>query len=179
VKYHNNHGEARLKRRLYPAVLERGPRGALGAWFPDFPGCVAGGRSQEEAIERAEDALARAVDGMAEQGRPLPEPTPIEQIALPKGADVVAYFIVGVDPPDPSERVNVYLPKSLIVRIDKRATELGMSRSSFFGFAATIALDWSPGFPYTGLVTRLVDPRSKVHKTGAVRAEKRPGRKRT
>jgi predicted RNase H-like HicB family nuclease len=54
-----------LKKRLYPAVLERGPRGALGAWFPDFPGCVAGGRSQEEAIERAEGALARAVDGMA------------------------------------------------------------------------------------------------------------------
>ena len=111
---------------------------------------------------------------MAEQGRPLPEPTPIEQIALPKGADVVAYFIVGVDPPDPSERVNVYLPKSLITRIDKRATELGMSRSSFFGFAATIALDWSPGFPHTGLV----DPRSKVHKTGAVRAEKRSDKKR-
>ncbi len=143
-----------MKKRLYPAVLERGPRGALGAWFPDFPGCVAGGRSQEEAIEKAEGALARAVDGMAEQGRPLPEPTPIEQIALPKGADVVAYFIVGVDPPDPSERVNVYL--------------------RFFGFAATIALDWSPGFPRAGVA----DPRSKVHKTGAVRAERKSVKKR-
>jgi hypothetical protein len=71
------------------------------------------------------------------------------------------------------------LPKSLIARIDKRATELGMSRSSFFGFAATVALDWSPGFPHTALVNRLVDPRSKVHKTGAVRAEKRPGKKRS
>src|SRR6266700_1918302 len=121
-----------MKRRLYPAVLERGPKATFGAWFPDFPGCVAGGRSQEEAIEKAEGALARAVDGMAEQGRPLPEPTPIEQIALPQCADVVAYFIVGVDPPDPSERVNVYLPKSLITRIDKRATELGLSRSRVF-----------------------------------------------
>ena len=163
-----------MPKRLYPAVLERGARETFGAWFPDFPGCVAGGRSQEEAIQRAEARLASAVDELFEQGRPLPEPTPIEQIALPKGADVVAYFIVGVDPPDPSERVNVYLPKSLIARIDKRATELGMSRSSFFGFAATIALDWSPGFPHTGVV----DPRSKVHKTGAVRAEKRPGKKR-
>jgi hypothetical protein len=52
-----------------------------------------------------------------------------------------------------------------------------MSRSSFFGFAATIALDWSPGFPHAGLVDRLVDPRSKVHKTGAVRAEKKSGKK--
>jgi hypothetical protein len=52
-----------------------------------------------------------------------------------------------------------------------------MSRSSFFGFAATIALDWNPGFPHAGLVDRLVDPRSKVHKTGAVRAEKKSGKK--
>ena len=162
-----------MKRRLYPAVLERGSRNALGAWFPDFPGCVAGGRSQEEAIERAEHALAQVVDGWAEQGRPLPEPTPIEQIVLPKGSDVVAYFIVGVDPPDPSERVNVYLPKSLITRIDKRAAELGMSRSSFFGFASSLALEWPVGFPRGAPV----GPRSKVHKTGTLRAEKRSGRK--
>jgi predicted RNase H-like HicB family nuclease len=162
-----------MKRQLYPAVLERGARGAFGAWFPDFPGCVAAGRSQEEAIERAERALAQAVDGWVEQGRPLPEPTPIERIVPPKGSDVAAYFIVGVDPPDPSERVNVYLPKSLILRIDKRAAELGMSRSSFFGFASTLALEWPGGFPRGAPVA----PRSKVHKTGALRAEKRSGKK--
>lgn len=161
-----------MKRRLYPAVLERGARNALGAWFPDFPGCVAGGRSQEEAIERAERALAQTVDGWTEQGRPLPEPTPIERIVLPRGSDAVAYFIVGVDPPDPSERVNVYLPKSLIARIDRRAAELGMSRSSFFGFATSIALDWVPHAPLG-----FAEPRSKVHKTGAVRPGKRTGRK--
>ncbi|MCA6125742.1 type II toxin-antitoxin system HicB family antitoxin [Bradyrhizobium sp. WSM 1704] len=162
-----------MKKRLYPAVLERGSRGAFGAWFPDFPGCVAGGKSQEEAIERAERALAQAVDGWVEQGRVLPEPTPIERIVPPKGSDVAAYFIVGVDPPDPSERVNVYLPKSLIARIDKRAAELGMSRSSFFGFASSLALEWPGGYPRGAPI----GPRSKVHKTGTIRAEKRPGRK--
>ena len=50
-----------MKRRLYPAVLERGPRGTLGAWFPDFPGCVAGGKSQEEAIEKATGEFEKAV----------------------------------------------------------------------------------------------------------------------
>ena len=64
---------------------------------------------------------------------PLPQPTAIERIVLPKGCAFIAYFIVGVDPPDPSERVNVYLPKSLIARVDRRAAELGMSRSSFSG----------------------------------------------
>jgi predicted RNase H-like HicB family nuclease len=159
-----------MKKRLYPAVLERGPKGTFGAWFPDFPGCVAGGKSQEETIEKAENTLAQAVDALAEHGRSLPEPTPIERIVLPKGSDLLAYFIVGVDPPDPSERVNVYLPKSLIGRVDRRAAELGMSRSSFFGLAATNALDVFPGAGSFRM--GLAEPRSKVHKTGGLRTEK-------
>src|ERR1700684_3682261 len=156
-----------MKNRLYPAVLERGPRGTFGAWFPDFPGCVAGGRSQQETIEKAENKLAQTVDALAEQSGPLPEPTPIERILLPKGCDLLAYFIVGVDPPDPSERVNVYLPKSLIGQVDRRAAELGMSRSSFFGLSATTAL-----IRFPGVREGLAEPRSKVHKTGGLRSQK-------
>ena len=158
-----------MKKQLYPAVLERGPKGAFGAWFPDFPGCVASGRSQEQTIERAENALAQAVDGLFEHGRPLPAPTPIERIVLPKGCDFLAYFIVGVDPPDPSERVNVYLPKSLIGQVDKRAAELGMSRSSFFGLAASTALTY---FPVNAMLRPgLAEPRSKVQKRGGLRTK--------
>ena len=165
-----------MKRRFYPTVLERGPKGTFGAWFPDFPGCVAGGRSQQEAIERAEDALAQAVDALAEHDRPLPDPTLFEAIVLPKGCDLVAYFVVGVDPPDPSERVNVYLPKSLIARADRHAAELGMSRSSFFGLAVSSALATMPRF---AIMARegWAEPRSKVHKTGGLRAGKSPAKK--
>ena len=161
-----------MKKRLYPAVLERGPKGSFGAWFPDFPGCVAGGTSQEATIEKAENTLAQTVDTLAEHGRSLPEPTPIERIVLPKGCDFLAYFIVGVDPPDPSERVNVYLPKSLIGQVDRRAAELGMSRSSFFGLAAHTALARFP-------IVRegLAEPRSKVHKTGRLRTQKSAAKK--
>jgi predicted RNase H-like HicB family nuclease len=164
-----------MQKRLYPAVLERGARGTFGAWFPDFPGCVAGGKSQDETIEKAENTLAQAVDALAEQGRSLPKPTPIERIVLPRSSDLVAYFIVGVDPPDPSERVNVYLPKSLIGRVDRRAAELGMSRSSFFGLAATNALS---GFTGPGSFRGvLAEPRSRVHKTGRLRTGKSSNKK--
>jgi len=158
-----------MKRQLYPAVLERGSKGAFGAWFPDFPGCVAGGRSQEEAIERAENALAQAVDALLEHDGALPTPTPIERIVLPKGSNFAAYFIVGVDPPDPSERVNVYLPKSLINQVDRRAADLGMSRSSFFGLAATTALGILPSARATREI--LAEPRSKVRKAGRLRTK--------
>jgi predicted RNase H-like HicB family nuclease len=161
----------KLKKRFYPAVLERGSKGTFGAWFPDFPDCVAAGKTQEETLEKAENNLAEAIDALVERGRSLPEPTPIERIALPKSCDLVAYFILGAAPPDPSERVNVYLPKSLIERVDRRAAELGMSRSSFFGLATANALGGSlvhGGFRSAGLAA----PRSKVRKTGRLRTGK-------
>jgi hypothetical protein len=49
-----------------------------------------------------------------------------------------------------------------------------MSRSSFFGFAATIALVWSPAYVPPD---HLVEPRSRVRKTGALKAKKRSGTK--
>ncbi len=132
--------EASIAKRYYPAVLERGEGGAFGVWFPDFPGVVAAERTQDGAIASAEQALAEGAEDAALEGRPLPEPTPFDQISVPKGCDPVAIVALGVEPPDRSERVNIYLPKSLLQRADGRAAELGMSRSSFFGFAINHAM---------------------------------------
>jgi predicted RNase H-like HicB family nuclease len=134
-----------MPKLVYPAVLERGAKNTFGAWFPDFPACVAGGTSPEQAIEKAQGALAQAMYEHAEKDLPLPKPTRFEAIELPKDCDLVAFFAVTAEPPDPSERVNVYLPKSLIARADTRASELGMSRSSFFGLALSTILGHLPG----------------------------------
>jgi predicted RNase H-like HicB family nuclease len=93
--------------RFYAAVLERGTRETFGVWFPDFPRCVVGGTSQEKAIARAQEALAQAVQSLAERERELPQPTRFEKIQMPKDCDLVASFVVGVEPRDPSERVNI------------------------------------------------------------------------
>lgn len=132
-----------MVKRFYPAVLERGGKETFAVWFPDFPDCVAAGTSQEEAVEKAETALTTALARSVEREEPQPRPTPFDEIVLPKGSHFLAFFAVGVEPPDPSERVNIYLPKSLIARADKRAAELGMSRSSFFGFAVSQLIGWS------------------------------------
>ena len=147
-----------MPQRFYPAVLERGAHDTFGVWFPDFPGCVAAARSQEEAMAKAQEALAYGVDALAEHSQPLPEPTPFDAIAIPKGCKFVTYFAVGVEPPDPSERVNVYLPRSLIARVDRQAGELGMSRSSYFGLAASRMLAGSVGLGPIPALTAYVAP---------------------
>ena len=85
---------------------------SFGAWFPDFPGCVAAAATRDEAIRRAEIALARAADTLVGGTRICPPATPIEEIVLPKNCNFIAYFIVGVEPPNPSERINIYLPEA-------------------------------------------------------------------
>jgi hypothetical protein len=62
-------------------------------------------------------------------------------VTIPADVEPLGLIAIGVIPPNPSERVNVYLPKALIERLDARATELGMSRSSFIGFSVSRILD--------------------------------------
>lgn len=124
--------------RLYPAVLEKGPKKTFAAWMPDFPDCVAAGTTQEQALEKLDARVAQAAETLAEGDKEMPEPTPIDRIEKP--AAFLAFVMVKVAPPNPSERVNVYLPKNLITKADQRAADLGMSRSSFFGLALNLAL---------------------------------------
>lgn len=157
----------REAKRFYPGVLERAAKGTFAVWFPDFPSCVAAGTSQDQAIQKAEGALAQVVDSLAERDQRLPNPTPVEAISLPKGCRFVAFVMVGVGPPDPSERVNIYLPKRLIERADARATALGMSRSSFFGLAVSQMLEW-PRSSAVWLPPGNATPKSRVSRARVV-----------
>ena len=144
-----------MAQRFYPAVLERGAKGVFGVWFPDFPGCVAAAKSQEEAVAKAQDALASTIQSLAELDRVLPEPTPLGEITIPSGCDMIGFFALGATLPNPSERVNVYLPKALIERVDRVASDTGMSRSSLFGLAVTRLLD-------TSVLSALPNPGSRI-----------------
>ena len=129
-----------MRQLFYPAVLERGEGKAYALWFPDFPGVVAGGASQEDAMAKAEGLLAAAAEDLALAGKPMPAASGWDDFDLPEDCDLVVKFAVRVTPPDLSERVNVYLPKSLIERVDAKAAKLGMTRSSFFGLAVSRAI---------------------------------------
>ena len=57
----------------YLLVLEPGERN-WSAYFPDVPGCVATGRTREQTIQRAREALQMHLAGLREDGLELPEP---------------------------------------------------------------------------------------------------------
>ncbi len=57
----------------YVVILEEGPE-SWGAYVPDLPGCVAVGETREEALKLIREAIEFHLDGMKEDGDPIPEP---------------------------------------------------------------------------------------------------------
>jgi predicted RNase H-like HicB family nuclease len=59
----------------YLILIEGGPPSNYSAWSPDVLGCVATGDTLEECAAQMREALAFHLEGMAEDGEPLPEPS--------------------------------------------------------------------------------------------------------
>ena len=57
----------------YLVVIERGDT-SVGAYVPDLPGCVAVADTEEEALRLVREAIALHIEGLREQGLPVPEP---------------------------------------------------------------------------------------------------------
>lgn len=57
--------------------------------FPDLPGCLPCAHSQEEAFRNAKEALGLHLYGMEQDGDPIPEPTPVNQLVPDEGGVVV------------------------------------------------------------------------------------------
>ncbi|MGO9454262.1 MAG: type II toxin-antitoxin system HicB family antitoxin [Candidatus Binataceae bacterium] len=55
----------------YAVVIEHGERN-LSAYVPDLPGCIATGRTQEELIEHIREAIQLHLEGLREEGLPIP-----------------------------------------------------------------------------------------------------------
>lgn len=72
--------------RRYVGVIHKEGNSDFGLSFPDFPGVVTAGRTILEVRQLAEQALAFHVEGLMEDGQPIPEPTSRERVVTDRGA---------------------------------------------------------------------------------------------
>jgi predicted RNase H-like HicB family nuclease len=63
----------------YLVVIERGPS-SFGAYVPDLPGCVAVGETRQEVEALIREAIEFHIEGLREEGQPLPEPSSTSQL---------------------------------------------------------------------------------------------------
>jgi predicted RNase H-like HicB family nuclease len=58
----------------YAVIVEEGEN-SFGAYVPDLPGCVAVADTKEEVLELIQEAIAFHIEGLREDGQPIPEPS--------------------------------------------------------------------------------------------------------
>ncbi|WP_013325068.1 type II toxin-antitoxin system HicB family antitoxin [Gloeothece verrucosa] len=58
----------------YAIIIEKA-EGNYSAYVPDLPGCVTTGITLEEIEKNMKEAIQFHLDGLSEEGLPIPEPT--------------------------------------------------------------------------------------------------------
>jgi predicted RNase H-like HicB family nuclease len=120
----------------YIAYLHKDRDSDYGVSFPDFPGCITAGRTLDEASRMAAEALALHIQAMIEDGDAVPEPSKVDDIAVDAARTGAIAFMVRVDAPDATVRVNITARESQIAKIDALAEAAGLTRSGYMVRAA-------------------------------------------
>ena len=127
--------------RHYIALIHKDANSDYGVSFPDLPGVISAGRTLDEARAMATEALAFHLEGLAEDGEAVPEPSTLEEImATAENKDGVAVLIDAPAADVKSVRVNITLPADVLGEIDKYAEREGFTRSGFLAQAAKKAM---------------------------------------
>ncbi|WP_109479102.1 type II toxin-antitoxin system HicB family antitoxin [Paraburkholderia sp. C35] len=124
----------------FPIAIHKDPGSSYGVTVPDFPGCFSSGDSIEQAIESTLEAIEGWVEVSIESGDEVKfEPTPVEQLRDNPDYAGAIWAMVDVDPTKfdtKPERVNISVPRFVLVQIDAYAESHKETRSGFLVRAA-------------------------------------------
>jgi predicted RNase H-like HicB family nuclease len=126
--------------RTYVAVIQQEPGEAnWSILVPDFPEIASVAERPEDWGPQALDAILTALDARRVDEEPVPEATPLSEVARDwptPWPGLPLLVAVDVEPPTEAVRLNISLEKGLVQRIDAAAESRGMSRSGFLAEGA-------------------------------------------
>jgi len=105
-------------------------KGAYGISFPDFPGCVSGGKTLDDAMRRGRETLPVlcSIDQLKKDRTFRTDAAGGMVLALP------------LDLPGRAVRINISLDENLVAAVDHAAEQAGLSRSAFIAEATKAKL---------------------------------------
>ena len=123
-------------------VVIDGKPGAFGLWVPDMPGCTSMGKTMDDALKNAQEAVRMWAEDAIADGESVPAPRIFEEIAkdsevaeeLKRGA-VLAIVPLLMETGRPV-KANLSLDAWLLAAIDEAASARGLTRSAFLSSAA-------------------------------------------
>jgi hypothetical protein len=113
----------------------------------------------------AEEALTLHLEGMAEAGEPMPDPSELGAFDVDPDVKVAAIALIAAEEPRAGERVNVWLPRTLIAQLDAAADDAGKSRSAFIVEATRQQLIGRPSLTNMERIEALVRSRPGLSKS--------------
>jgi len=131
----------------YIALFEYDENDGYGVVFPDLPGLASAGDDYDDAYRMAHEGLAFHLEGLKEEGYPIPSPRTLERIKTEwedwseweKNYEFLVVPIAVLPANEKSIRINVMLPEGTLRRIDA----VSKNRSAFLANAAERLLSTS------------------------------------
>ncbi|MFA7237979.1 MAG: type II toxin-antitoxin system HicB family antitoxin [Phycisphaeraceae bacterium] len=123
----------------YPVVLHKDKGSDFGVIVPDLPGCFSAGRTVDEALAMARQAIELHVEGLIEDGEPIPEPGNIEQHRRNGDYAGGTWAVVSIEPDKlrfKAKRLSITMPERMVESVDRYAKEHGLTRSGLLARAA-------------------------------------------
>lgn len=108
---------------VYPAIFHANEDGTYTITFPDLPGCITEGKSQENAIYMAQDAMAAWLEYILEHKEPTPAASDLRLLNV--DPDEFASLVCAEVKDGRAVRRTVSLPKWM----DDKVVENGLSLS--------------------------------------------------
>ncbi len=124
----------------YPILIHKDKHSDYGVTVPDLPGCFSAGRTLDEAIALAREAVELHIEGLIEEGQAIPRAGTIEHHRRNRDYADGTWAIVSVDTsklPLKARRINITLPERVLRAVDRQAEREGETRSGLLVRAAT------------------------------------------
>jgi len=127
-------------------TLIDGKAGAYGVVFPDLPGCTAMGKTMDQALSNAAEALRDWAEVTEENGGKVPLPRNLEavrrdpevKVALAGGAGLAAVPLIRET--GKPVKANLSLDSGILAAMDKEAARRKLTRSAFVEMLARTML---------------------------------------
>ena len=117
---------------LWPIVIHKDKASDYGVTVPDLPGCFSAGRTLEEAIAAAKEAIGLHLEGLMEEGLGLPEPSSMERWRAHADFADGTWALVAACPGEggKSVRVNITLPARILEDAEKVTSTVSDGRGT-------------------------------------------------
>ena len=112
----------------YPVVIHKEKRSDYGVTVPDLPGCFSAGKTLDEVRSMAQEAIELHLEGMIDEGLPVPAPNSIE--AHQRNADFSdgTWAVVSIDQSTlrvRAKRINITVPERILDAVDRYFARAG------------------------------------------------------